>query len=58
VRKITAANNIGNLRSKTTPFLEKASVDSHLPELPNVDKLKENVDPLHIFKVRLPYGPD
>jgi Short C-terminal domain len=46
----TTVNRIGNLKPET------ASVDSHVSELPDVDKSRDNIDPLHILKVRFAKG--
>jgi hypothetical protein len=55
-KKTTTVNNIGNLKPESNTSLEKTSVDSHMPELQYAEKSRDDIDPLHILKVRFAKG--
>ena len=53
---IVSTNNIDNLKPDSTAILEKSSVESLIPKLPDAEKVRENADPLYILKVRFAKG--
>jgi archaellum component FlaC len=53
---VITASNIDTLKPDITPFSEETSRDSNAPKLPDVEKIRDDIDALHILKVRFAKG--